>query len=55
MGGNEFHSLEVLGMKDDLGARVRGLGSVTWKGCEWLELLVVRTRPIGLGIIFLIS
>ena len=34
MGGNEFHSWEVLGMKDDLWDGVRGLGSVTWKGCE---------------------
>ena len=42
-------------MKDDLLARVRGLGSVTWKGCEWVELLVVRTRLTGSGIIFLIS
>ena len=29
---------------------VRGVGSVTWKGCEWVELLVVRTRPTGSGI-----
>ena len=28
-------------MKDDLWARFRGLGSVTWKGFEWVELLVV--------------
>ena len=41
MSGNEFHSREVPGMKDDLCATVRGLGSVTWKGCEWVELLVV--------------
>ena len=40
-------------MKDDLWARVRGLGSVTSKGCEWVELLVVQTRLIGSGIIFL--
>ena len=34
-------------MKDDLWSRVRGLGNVTWKGCEWIELLVVRTRLTG--------
>ena len=39
-------------MKDD---RVRGLGSVTWKGCEWVEVLVVRARLTGSGIVFLIS
>ena len=38
--GKEFHSWEVLGMKDDLWARVRGLGSITWKGCDWVELQV---------------
>ena len=37
-------------MKDDLRARVCGLGSVTWKGCEWVELLVVRARLIGSGV-----
>ena len=42
-------------MKDDLWARVRGLGSITWKGCDWVELLVVRTRHTGSGMIFLIS
>ena len=42
-------------MKDDLRAKVRGLGSVTWKGCDWVELLVVQTRLIGSGVIFLIS
>ena len=54
MEGEEFHSREVLGMKDDLWARVRGLGSITWKGCDWVELLVVRTRRTGSGMIFLI-
>ena len=34
VGGNEFHSREVLGMKDDLRDRFRGLGNVTWKGCK---------------------
>ena len=29
MEGKEFHSGEVLGMKDDLWARVCGLGSIT--------------------------
>ena len=42
-------------MKDDLWARVRGLGSITWKECDWVELLVVRTRRTGSGMIFLIS
>ena len=27
-------------MKDDLWVRLRGLGSATWKGCEWVELLL---------------
>ena len=43
-----FHKLHVLGMNDDLWDRVRGLGSKTWKGCEWFELLVVLTRLRGL-------
>ena len=34
VGGNEFHRWDVLGMKDDLWDRVRGLGSITWKGCK---------------------
>ena len=34
-------------MKDNFWARVRGLGSLTWKGCDWVELLVVRTRRTG--------
>ena len=42
-------------MKDDLRARVRGLGSATRKGHEWVELLVARTHLTGPGIIFLIS
>ena len=42
-------------MKVDLRARVRVLGSVTWKGCEWVEFLVVRTRLTASGIIFMIS
>ena len=40
-------------MKDDLLARVRGIGSVTWKGCEWVELLVVQARLTGSGIILI--
>ena len=32
-----------------------GLGSITWKDRERVEVLVVRKRPTGLGIIFLIS
>ena len=42
-------------MKDDLWARVRGLGSITWKGCDWVELLVVQTRHTGSSVAFLIS
>ena len=42
-------------MKDDLRARVRGLDIITWKGCDWVELLVVRARRSGSGMIFLIS
>ena len=41
------HKLHVLGTNDDLWDRVRGLGSETWKGCEWVELLVVLTRLRG--------
>ena len=55
MGGNTLQSREALGMKDDFLARVRGLGSVTWKGCEWVELLVVQIRLAGSIIILLIS
>ena len=42
-------------MKDDLRARVRGLGSVTWKGYDYVELLVFLTHLAGSGILFLIS
>ena len=49
-----LHKLHVLGMNDDLWDRVRGLGSETWKGCEWVELLVVLIRLRGTGIISLI-
>ena len=31
-------------MNDELWDRVRGLSSKTWKGCEWVELLVVLVR-----------
>ena len=48
MEGKEFHSGEVPGMMDDLWARVCGLGSITWKGCDWVELLVLRTRRTGI-------
>ena len=34
--GKIFHKLHVLGMNDDLLDTVCGLGSETWKGCEWL-------------------
>ena len=30
-------------MNEDLWDKVRGLGSETWKGCEWVEVLVVLT------------
>ena len=43
MDGIELRSREVLGIKDDLWARVRKLGIVTWKECEWVEFLVVGT------------
>ena len=52
MEDKEFHSREGLTMKDDLWARVRGLSSITWKGCDWVELLVVRTRRTGSGMTF---
>ena len=42
-------------MKEDLWERVRGLDSVTWKGCDCVVLLVARTYFRGSGIIFLIS
>ena len=29
-------------MNDDLGDRVCGIGSETWKGCKWEELLVLK-------------
>ena len=45
--GNVFHSREVLGINDYLQNRVRGLGSVTWKRCDWKEPLVDRTRLTG--------
>ena len=35
--GNMFHKLHVLGMNDDLWDSFDGLGSETWKGCEWVE------------------
>ena len=34
MEGKVFQSLQVLRMKEDLRERVRGLGSITWKGCD---------------------
>ena len=34
-------------MNKDLWDRVRGLGSETCKGCEWIELLVVRISLTG--------
>ena len=53
--GEAFDSVQVLGMNEDLWDGLRGLGSETWKGYEWVELLVVWTRPSGSRIIFLIS
>ena len=32
-----FHTLHVLGINDDFLDRVRGVGSKTWKGCEWSQ------------------
>ena len=40
-------------MKDDMRARVRGLGNKTWKGCDLVELLVIQACLTGSGIIFL--
>ena len=31
-------------MNEDLWDRLHGISSETSKGCEWVELLVVRTR-----------
>ena len=53
--GKTFHKLHVLGIRDNLWDRVRGLGSETWKRCESVELLVVLTHLRGTGIISLIS
>ena len=36
--GKTFHVLQVLLMNEDLWDRLRGLGSETLKGCEWVEL-----------------
>ena len=40
---------------DDLWDIFCGLGCETWKGWEWVELLVVLTRLRGTGIVSLIS
>ena len=32
--GKTFHKLHVLGINDDLWARVCEVGSETWKGCQ---------------------
>ena len=34
MEGKVFQSWQVLGMKGDVWERVRGLVSMTWKGCD---------------------
>ena len=47
--GKMFQSWQVLGMKEDLWERVRGLDSMTWKGCDCAELLVGRTCCRGSG------
>ena len=52
-GGKMFYKLYVLGMIDDLWDEVRGLGSETWEGFEWVEHLVVPTRFRRTGIIAL--
>ena len=41
-------------MKDDLWARVRGLGSITWKGCDWVELLVVHAEFVILLVLIVL-
>ena len=38
-----FHRSHFLGMNDDLWDKVRGLGSESLKGCEFVELLMVLT------------
>ena len=40
-------------MNNDLGDRLRGLGSETWNGCECVKLLVVLIRLGGTGIMLL--
>ena len=35
--GKTSHVLQVLGMNEDLWAKVRGLDSETWKGCACLQ------------------
>ena len=45
-----LHKLHVMGMNGALWDRVRGLRSETWKGCEWVELMVVLTCLRGTGI-----
>ena len=40
---------------EDFWDRVGGLGGETWKGFEWVELLVFLTRLRGIGTIPLIS
>ena len=50
-----FHKVHVLGINADLWGRVDGLGSETWKGFEWLKLLVFLIRLRGSSTISLIS
>ena len=54
MQGKVFQSWQVIGMIENVWERVRGLDSMTWKGCDWEELLVGLTCLRGAGIIFLI-
>ena len=53
--GNVFYSWEVAAMNYDVWDRVLGLGSLTWTGCDLIELSVDQARLTGSGIISLIS
>ena len=39
-----LHKLQVLAINDDLWDRGYGLGGETWKGCEWIELLLFQSH-----------
>ena len=42
--GKTFHKLHALGMNDDMWDGFRGVGSDTWKGCEWVKLQVLTCK-----------